>query len=162
MEEPVDFAGQPVRWDGKSYAFTEYFKQKKIDPKFDYRYKKYYVNKQRVIAGSYVWAENRLSEFADELEKPIHANKLCWIDVLINCQFAIDSDNVVSLTGEMYSGCDVLILLSNSIFRRCWCLLEAANYTTKGCQIFVVGQCSFLHGEDYFAAMTALKSQTKT
>ena len=91
-----------------------------------------------------MWADKKLSEFADELAKPIHAEKLCWIDVLINCQFAINSGNVAELTGEVYSGCDVLILLSDAIFKRAWCLLEAANYTTKGCHIFVAGQCSYL------------------
>jgi len=36
-------------------------------------------------------------------------------------------------------------------------LLEAANYTRarNNCKIFVVGQCSFLQGEDYYAAMEA-------
>eukprot|EP00291_Cryptomonas_curvata_P019709 CAMPEP_0172178010 /NCGR_PEP_ID=MMETSP1050-20130122/15779_1 /TAXON_ID=233186 /ORGANISM="Cryptomonas curvata, Strain CCAP979/52" /LENGTH=390 /DNA_ID=CAMNT_0012850643 /DNA_START=163 /DNA_END=1332 /DNA_ORIENTATION=- len=85
----------------------------------------------------------------------MHCDKRCWIDVLINRQYDLDSDNVVGLTGDIYSGCDVLILLSQTIFQRAWCLLEAANYTTKGCNIFVVGQCSFLQGENYFAAMKA-------
>jgi tetratricopeptide (TPR) repeat protein len=97
-----------------------------------------------------------LTEFADELEKPVHSEKLCWIDVLINCQYEIEnSGQVVGLTGEVYSNCDVLILLSASIFTRAWCLLEAANYTRNGCKLHVVGRCSFLQGEDYFSAMKA-------
>ncbi len=152
---PIGSNGQPVQWDGKSYAFTEYFKQNRIDPKFHPRYSKYYVNQRHSIAGSYVWGDSTLSEFADELEKPMHFDKRCWIDVLISRQFDLDSDNVVGLTGDIYSGCDVLILLSDTIFRRAWCLLEAAHYTTKGCNIFVAGQCSFLQDEDYFAAMRA-------
>ena len=31
-------------------------------------------------------ADSCISEFADELEKPVHEGKLCWIDVLINWQ----------------------------------------------------------------------------
>ena len=152
--------GEPVKFNGKSYAFKEYFVQNKIDPKLDTRYSKYFSNQRRTIAGSYVWADSDLSEFADELEKPIHAEKLCWIDVLINCQFALasseeSSGQVVGLTSEIYSDCDVLILLTPSIFTRAWCLLEAANYTRNGCKIYVVGQCSFLQGEDYLSAMTA-------
>ncbi len=155
-ERPVSkFNGQPVRWDGKSYVYKEYFEQKKIDPKIHPRYSKFYVNRRHTIAGSYVWADKKLSEFAYELAKPVHAETICWIDVLINCQFAINSGNVAELTGEVYSGCDVLILLSDAIFKRAWCLLEAANYTTKGCKIFVAGQCSYLQGQDYFATMTA-------
>ena len=147
---------RPIQLDGKSYAYKEYFKQKKIDPKFDPRYTKYYRNQRHTIAGSYVWADSPLSEFADELEKPAHDGKLCWIDVLINCQFDINhSGEVVGLTGEIYYNCEVLILLTDGIFKRAWCLLEAANYTRNGCNICVVGQCSFLQGEDYFAAMQA-------
>ena len=147
---------RPIQLDGKSYAYKEYFKQKKIDPKFDPRYTKYYRNQRHTIAGSYVWADSPLSEFADELEKPAHDGKLCWIDVLINCQFDINhSGEVVGLTGEIYYNCEVLILLTDGIFKRAWCLLEAANYTRNGCKICVVGQCSFLQGEDYFAAMQA-------
>ena len=147
---------KPVEFDGKSYPFAEYFKQKKIDPKVHFRYSKYYSRERHTIAGSYVWADKNLSEFADELEKPIHSGKLCWIDVLITCQYEIEnSRKVVGLTGKVYSNCEILILLSSKIFTRAWCLLEAANYTRKGCKIFVVGQCSFLHGEDYFASMDA-------
>ena len=147
---------RPVQLDGKSYAYAEYFKQNKINPKLDPRYSKYYSNQRHTVACSYVWADSRLSEFADELEKPVHDGKLCWIDVLINCQFKIDnSGEVVGLTGEIYNKCEVLILLSDGIFKRAWCLLEAANYTRNGCKICVVGQCSFLQGEDYFAAMRA-------
>ena len=147
---------RPIQLDGKSYAYAEYFKQKKIDPKFDTRYTKYYRNQRHTLAGSYVWADSPLSEFADELEKPAHDGKLCWIDVLINCQFDINhSGEVVGLTGEIYYNCEVLILLTDGIFKRAWCLLEAANYTRNGCKICVVGQCSFLQGEDYFAAMQA-------
>ena len=147
---------RPVEFDEKSYAYSEYFKQKKIDPKLDLRYSKYYRNERHTIAGSYVWADSSLSEFADELEKPVHDSKLCWIDVLINCQFGINnSGEVVGLTGEIYDHCEVLILLTKAIFKRAWCLLEAANYTRNCCKICVVGQCSFLQGEDYFAAMQA-------
>ena len=131
---------RPVQLDGKSYAYAEYFKQKKIDPKFDTRYTKYYRNQRHTLAGSYVWADSPLSEFADELEKPAHDGKLCWIDVLINCQFDINhSGEVVGLTGEIYYNCEVLILLTDGIFKRAWCLLEAANYTRNGCKICVVG-----------------------
>ena len=147
---------KPVELDGKSYAYAEYFKQKHIDPKFDARYSKYFRNERHTIAGSYVWADSSLLEFADELEKPVHDDKLFWIDVLINCQFEINnSGQVVGLTGEIYKDCEVLILLTPTIFTRAWCLLEAANYTRNGCKICVVGQCSFLQGEDYFAAMQA-------
>ena len=112
---------KPVEFDGKSYAFAEYFKQMKIDPKRDARYSQYYSNQRHSIAGSYVWAGSGLSEFADQLEKPIHSGKLCWIDVLINCQYEIESSGqVVGLTGEVYNNCDVLILLSASIFTRAW------------------------------------------
>ena len=73
-ERPVSkFNGQPVRWDGKSYVYKEYFEQKKIDPKIHPRYSKFYVNRRHTIAGSYVWADKKLSEFADVLAKPIHA-----------------------------------------------------------------------------------------
>ncbi len=141
---PVGSNGEPVQWDGKSYAYKEHFEQNRIDPKTDPRYSKYYVNRRHTIAGSYVWAANKLTDFADELEKPIHSDKYCWIDELINRQFEIDADKVVGVTGYIYSRCDVLILLSDTIFRRGWCLFEAANYTTKGCNIFVAGQCSYL------------------
>ena len=147
---------RPVRLDGMSYAYAEFFKQNEIDPKFHHRYSKYYLNQRHTIAGSYVWADSSLSEFADELEKPAHDGKLCWIDVLINCQFEINSSGeVVGLTGEIYNNCEVLILLTDGIFKRAWCLLEAANYTINGCKICVLGQCSFLQGKDYFAAMQA-------
>ena len=145
-----------VECSWKSYPFAEYFKKKKIDPKFDSRYSKFYTNQRHTIAGSYVWAETDLSDFADELEKPLHSGKLSWLDVLINCQYKIEnSPQVVGLTGEVYNNCEVLIRLSASIFKRAWCLLEAANYTTNGCKIYVVGECSFLQGEDYFSAMKA-------
>ena len=145
-----------VECSWKSYPFAEYFKKKKIDPKFDSRYSKFYTNQRHTIAGSYVWAEADLSEFADELEKPLHSGKLSWLDVLINCQYKIEnSPQVVGLTGDVYNNCEVLIRLSASIFKRAWCLLEAANYTTNGCKIYVVGECSFLQGEDYFSAMKA-------
>jgi len=147
---------KPVKLNGKSYPFAEYFKQLKIDPKRDVRYSKYYSNQRHTIAGSYVWADSDLTEFADELEKPVHSGKLCWIDVLINCQYEIESSGqVVGLTGEIYRNCDVLILLSDSIFTRAWCLLEAANYSRNGCKLHVVGKCLFLQGEDYFSAMKA-------
>ena len=91
---------RPVQLDGKSYAYAEYFKQNKIDPKLDARYSKYYRDQRHTVACSYVWADSSLSEFADELEKPAHDGKLCWIDVLINCQFEINNSNeVVGLTG---------------------------------------------------------------
>jgi tetratricopeptide (TPR) repeat protein len=151
-----DDTGPSVELNGKSYPFAEYFRQMKIDPKRDVRYSKYYSNQRHTIAGSYVWADSNLTEFADELEKPVHSEKFCWIDVLINCQYEIEnSGQVVGLTGEVYSNCDVLILLSASIFTRAWCLLEAANYTRNGCKLHVVGRCSFLQGEDYFSAMKA-------
>ncbi len=141
---PVGSNGQPVQWDGTSYAFTEYFKQNKIDPKSHSRYSKYYVNQRQTIAGSYVWADRKLTEFADEPEKPIHSGKYCWIDVLINRQFEINSDNVVALTGDSFSRhCDVLLLLSDTIFHRGWCLFEAANYTTKGYTSSLQGNARF-------------------
>ena len=62
---------------------------------------------------------------------------------------------VTSNLHYIYCGGEAILLLSNNIFKRAWCLWEAANYTTKGCKIFVVGECSFLQGEDYFAAMEA-------
>ena len=116
-KKPVSSIGQPVQWDGKSYAYTEYFTQNRIDPKFDPRYSKYFVNQRHTIAGSYVWGGSSLYDYANELEKPIHSNKRCWIDVLINCQYAIDSDNVVGLTADIYCGGEVLLLLSNNIFK---------------------------------------------
>ena len=119
-----------VECSWKSYPFAEYFKKKKIDPKFDSRYSKFYTNQRHTIAGSYVWAETDLSDFADELEKPLHSGKLSWLDVLINCQYKIEnSPQVVGLTGDVYNNCEVLISLSASIFKRACCLLEAANYT---------------------------------
>jgi hypothetical protein len=102
-EPKYEHNGEPIKFDGKSYAFKEYFVQNKIDPKFDLRYSKYYSFQRHTIAGSYVWADSDLLEFADELEKPMHSEKLCWIDVLINCQFALassveSSGQVVGLT----------------------------------------------------------------
>ncbi len=152
-KRPVCLNGEPIQWDGKSYAYAEYFKQNRIDPTIDPRYSKYYVNQRHTIAGSYVWAANKLTDLADELKNPVHSDKYIWIDVLINRQFDVDASKVVGVTGDIYCGCDVLILLSDSVFQRGWCLFEAANYTTKGCTVFVAGQCSFLQGEDHFAAM---------
>ena len=131
-----------IRWDGKSYAVAEYFKANSIDPKHDDRYSKFYTNHRHTLAASYVWSTCKLSDFADECEKLLYDGKRIWIDVLITCQFNVG--NVVSLTATIYIDCDVLLLLSDLVFRRAWCLLEAANYCRNGCMLHVVGACSEL------------------
>ena len=150
-------SGRPVIFDGKPFSFADFFRTNRIDPKFDPRYKMYYCNQRHTVACTCVWAESSLSEYADALENPMHAGKRCFIDVLLHSQYAVRSvGEVIGITREIFNNCEILILVSPTIFRRAWTVLEVACAIKNGCKIHGVGQYSVpADARDYFDHLVA-------
>jgi hypothetical protein len=130
-------------WSGDSETLKEYFKQNRIDPKIDPRYKHYFDRKRHDVAGSYTWRFTNLYEFADKADEPSNADKLLWIDVLVVPQFSISSsDQVIITTDTIYYDCEVWVFLDHSYLSRAWCLAESAQYSklSSKCVLVVSGE----------------------
>jgi hypothetical protein len=151
-ERPRYESGRSITWDDKSGAISEYFKCKRIDPKSHQRYSSFFVEERHDVALSYVWSLTTFSQILEELQKPCFAGKRIWIDVLVNKQF--DMSDVVGMTKDIYSGCEVLVMLTDKTFSRAWCCFEAACYAKNECELHVCGACTFIQGHSYFESMT--------
>ena len=147
-----------IEWKGDSETLKKYLQDYRIDPKFDKRYSRFYVNRRHTAAVSYTWRGTNLFEIADKAELSENLNELVWNDVLVVNQFSISSsDQVICTTDIIYCNCKVWVFLDNDYLRRAWCLAETGQYTDPGsrCVLIVYGKTEFNSGTDFLGGMDA-------
>ena len=147
-----------IEWKGDSETLKKYLQDYRIDPKFDKRYSRFYVNRRHTAAVSYTWRGTNLFEIADKAELSENLNELVWNDVLVVNQFSISSsDQVIGTTDIIYCNCKVWVFLDNDYLRRAWCLAETGQYTDPGsrCVLVVYGKTEFKSGTDFLGGMDA-------
>ena len=147
-----------IEWKGDSETLKKYLQDYRIDPKFDKRYSRFYVNRRHTAAVSYTWRGTNLFEIADKAELSENLNELVWNDVLVVNQFSISSsDQVIGTTDIIYCNCKVWVFLDNDYLRRAWCLAETGQYTDPGsrCVLIVYGKTEFKSGTDFLGGMDA-------
>ena len=153
-----DMASAGIKWKGDSETLKSHFHKNKIDPKFDSRYRHFYINRRHSVAVSYTWRGTNLFEIADKAELPVNLSELVWNDVLIVNQFSISSsEQVVGTTDQIYCDCKVWVFLDDDYLGRAWCLAETGQYTREksNCVITVYGKAELKPGRDFLGSMDA-------